>query len=53
MLAILRACAVIGLDGCNIVVELDVNPRAGVSSFTVVGLPDSAVKERRERVWLR
>jgi len=50
MLAIVRACAVIGLDGCIIEVEVDFNPRAGVPIFTIVGLPDSAVKESRERV---
>lgn len=50
MLAIVRACAVIGLDGCIIEVEVDFNPRAGVPMFSIVGLPDSAVKESRERV---
>lgn len=50
MLAIVRACAVIGLDGCIIEVEVDFNPRAGVPMFAIVGLPDSAVKESRERV---
>src|SRR5690349_21734035 len=50
MLAIVHACAVIGLDGCIIAVEVDFNPRAGVPVFTIVGLPDSAVKESRERV---
>ncbi len=50
MLAIVRACAVIGLDGCIIEVEVDFNPRVGVPIFTIVGLPDSAVKESRERV---
>jgi magnesium chelatase family protein len=50
MLAIVRACAVIGLDGCVVEVQTDFNPRAGIPSFTIVGLPDSAVKESRERV---
>lgn len=50
MLAIVRACALVGLDGCIIEVEVDFNPRAGVPSFVVVGLPDNAVKESRERV---
>ncbi len=50
MLAIVRACAVIGLDGCIIEVEVDFNPRATLPMFTIVGLPDSAVKESRERV---
>ena len=50
MLAIVRACALIGLDGCVVEVEVDFNPRAGIPSFVIVGLPDSAVKESRERV---
>ena len=50
MLAIVRACAVVGLDGCIVEVQTDFNPRAGLPSFTIVGLPDSAVKESRERV---
>lgn len=50
MLAIVRACAIIGLDGCMVDVEVDFNPRATLPNFTVVGLPGSAVKESRERV---
>lgn len=50
MLAIVRACAVVGLDGSIIEVQVDFNPRAGIPSFTIVGLPDSAVRESRERV---
>jgi magnesium chelatase family protein len=50
MLSIVRACALIGLDGCIVEVETDFNPRAQIPSFTLVGLPDSAVKESRERV---
>lgn len=50
MLAIVRACAVVGLDGCIVEVQTDFNPRVGIPSFTIVGLPDSAVKESRERV---
>lgn len=50
MLAIVRSCAVIGLDGCIIEVETDFNPRAALPSFAIVGLPDNAVKESRERV---
>ncbi|MBL8160594.1 MAG: YifB family Mg chelatase-like AAA ATPase [Anaerolineae bacterium] len=50
MLAIVRACALVGLEGCIIEVEVDFNPRAGIPSFTIVGLPDNAVKESRERV---
>jgi magnesium chelatase family protein len=50
MLSIVRACALIGLDGCIVEVETDFNPRAQIPAFTIVGLPDSAVKESRERV---
>ena len=50
MLAIVHACAIIGLDGHVIEVQNDFNPRAGIPQFIVVGLPDAAVKESRERV---
>lgn len=50
MLAKVHACALIGLDGYIVDVEVDFNPRAGIPSFTIVGLPDNAVKESRERV---
>jgi magnesium chelatase family protein len=50
MLAIVRACAVVGLYGTIVEVETDFNPRGGIPSFTIVGLPDSAVRESRERV---
>jgi magnesium chelatase family protein len=50
MLAITHACALIGLDGQMIEVQVDFNPRAVLPSFTIVGLPDSAVRESRERV---
>lgn len=50
MLAKVLACAVLGLDGHIIEVEVDFNPRVGVPVFTIVGLPDAAVRESRERV---
>lgn len=50
MLSIVRACAVLGLDGHIVEVQTDFNPRAGLPSFTIVGLPDNAVRESRERV---
>ncbi len=50
MLAITHSCAVLGLDGVLIEVQVDFNPRAGIPSFSIVGLPDSAVRESRERV---
>ena len=48
MLAKTYSCAVIGLDGYIVEVEVDISP--GLPSFTVVGLPDTAVQEARERV---
>jgi magnesium chelatase family protein len=39
MLAIVRACALVGLDGCIIEVQTDFNPRAQMPSFVIVGLP--------------
>ncbi|GAB4508760.1 MAG: YifB family Mg chelatase-like AAA ATPase [Anaerolineae bacterium] len=50
MLATAHACALIGLEGTPVEVQVDFNPRAGLPSFIIVGLPDSAVKESRERV---
>ncbi|MDD4986563.1 MAG: YifB family Mg chelatase-like AAA ATPase, partial [Dehalococcoidales bacterium] len=48
MLAKVISCAVTGLEGATIEVEVDISP--GLPSFTVVGLPDAAVQEARERV---
>ena len=48
MLAKVISCAIIGLEGAIIEVETDISP--GLPSFTVVGLPDTAVQEARERV---
>lgn len=50
MLATVHACALIGLEGYIVEVQVDFNPMAGIPSFTIVGLPDTAVKESRERV---
>jgi magnesium chelatase family protein len=50
MLAIAMACAILGLDGALVEVQVDFNPRATIPIFTIVGLPDSAVRESRERV---
>jgi len=48
MLAKVNSCAVVGLDGALVNVEVDV--AQGLPSFTIVGLPDTAVQESRERV---
>ena len=48
MLAKVRTCAIVGLEGAIVEVEADISP--GLPSFTIVGLPDAAVQEARERV---
>jgi len=48
MLAKVKSAAVVGLDGVVVEVEVDLLP--GLPSFTIVGLPDKAVQEARERV---
>jgi magnesium chelatase family protein len=48
MLSKVYSCAILGLDG-NIV-EVEVDSSRGLTAFTVVGLPDAAVKESGERV---
>jgi magnesium chelatase family protein len=48
MLSRIQSCAVIGIDGIIISVEIDIRP--GLPSFSIVGLPESAVVESRERV---
>ena len=48
MLAKVMTCAVVGLEGAIVEVEVDISP--GLPSFTIVGLPDAAVQEARERV---
>ncbi len=48
MLAKVLSCAVVGLEGAIVEVEVDISP--GLPTFTIVGLPDTAVQEARERV---
>ena len=48
MLARVFSCAVIGLEG--VVVEVEVDFGSGLPGITIVGLPDAAVQESRERV---
>lgn len=48
MLAKVTSCAIVGLDGTPIQVEVDISN--GLPSMTIVGLPDAAVQESRERV---
>ena len=49
MLAKVRSCALVGLDGELVEVEVD-SHQAQIPAFTVVGLPDAAVQEALERV---
>lgn len=48
MLAKINSYALNGVDGYQVDIEVDIN--AAVPSYDVVGLPDAAVKESRERV---
>jgi len=48
MLARVRSSGVVGIDGYPLEVEVDNHP--GQRRFTMVGLPDAAVKESQERV---
>lgn len=48
MLAKVTSCAVVGLEGFIVQVEVDISP--GLPNFFIVGLPDTAVQEARERV---
>ena len=48
MLARVLTGAAVGLD-CSLV-EVEVDLAQGLPNFTVVGLPDAAVQEARERV---
>lgn len=48
MIAKVKSCALSGLDGYLVTAEVDAY--AGVPAIDIVGLPDAAVKESRERV---
>lgn len=48
MLSIINSSALQGIDSYHVSVEVDLS--SGLPSFDIVGLPDSAVKESRERV---
>ena len=48
MLTKVKSCAILGLEGAIIEVEVDISP--GLPAFNIVGLPDTAVQEARERV---
>lgn len=48
MIAEIVSGAVVGIDGFAVTVEIDL--AKGLPSFTIVGLPNAAVRESRERV---
>ena len=48
MLSKITSFALCGLDGVPVEVETDINK--GMVSYDLVGLPDAAVKESKERV---
>src|SRR5438094_6786348 len=48
MLASLRTAAIFGIDASPVHVEVDVS--FGMPVFTMVGLPDTSVRESRDRV---
>ena len=48
MLAVARTFSLLGIEAREVRVEADV--RSGLPSFALVGLPDAAVRESRERV---
>jgi magnesium chelatase family protein len=48
-LAKVRSCALVGMDGELVEVEVD-SHQVTLPAFTIVGLPDAAVQEARERV---
>ena len=48
MYSVVKSCALTGIDG--IIVEVETDLTSGVPMVDLVGLPDSAVKESKERV---
>jgi len=48
MLACVRTAAVYGIEACTVSVEVDVS--FGLPGITMVGLPDTSVRESRDRV---
>jgi len=48
MIAKIWSCATLGIDAYPVEVEVDMSP--GLPRFSVVGLPDTAIKESKDRV---
>lgn len=49
MFTVIHSCALTGIDAYPVSIEVDIT--SGLPGFSMVGLPDSAVKEARERVF--
>lgn len=50
MLAKVNSCSLVGLDGVLVEVQVDIYTQAQLPSITIVGLPDTAVREASDRV---
>ena len=48
MLARINSATLLGIDAIGLQIEVDIS--RGLRNFTIVGLPDAAVRESRERV---
>ena len=48
MLSQIHSCSLLGIEGQIVTVEIDV--LNGLPSYVLVGLPDTGVKESKERV---
>ena len=48
MLSVVKSATVIGLEALPVLVEVDIS--LGLPAFNIVGLPDAAIREARERV---
>ena len=48
MLAVVNSCSILGLESCPMQVEVDVS--SGLPAFDIVGLPDTSIRESKERV---
>lgn len=48
MLSIVKSMSLIGLDGYLVSVQVDIS--SGMPGFEIVGLPDTSIKEAKERV---
>lgn len=50
MVSKVYSCGLFGMDSFMVEVEADINLKSELPSFNVVGLPDTAIKESRDRV---